>query len=169
MGDRIAVMKDGIIQQCDRPTAVYDHPANRFVGSFIGNPPMNFMQGQVQKRADGTVIVRIGEFDLNPSPANQAMLKARDGQTIFLGIRAENMEITKESDAVGVTDAIKARVLVVEPLGSQNLLTVKMGGDSIKVSTHPNFEVAPDEDVWLRFPADKIRWYEAEHGNAVKG
>ena len=169
MGDRIAVMKDGIIQPCDRPTAVYDHPANRFVGSFIGNPPMNFMQGQVQKRADGTVIVRIGEFDLNPSPANQATLKARDGQTIFLGIRAENMEITKEHDAVGVTDAIKARVLVVEPLGSQNLLTVKMGGDSIKVSTHPNFEVAPDEDVWLRFPADKIRWYETEQGKAVKG
>lgn len=72
MGDRIAVMKDGIIQQCDRPTVVYDHPANRFVGSFIGNPPMNFMQGQVQKRADGKVIdgkviVRIGDFDRIPA------------------------------------------------------------------------------------------------------
>ena len=56
------------------------------------------------------------------------------------------------------------RVLVVEPLGSQNLLTVNIGEDTVKVATHPTFRVAPDEDVWLRFPADKIRWVDRDSG-----
>ena len=49
-------------------------------------------------------------------------------------------------------------MLVVEPLGSQNLLTVNIGNDTVKVSTHPDFAAKPDEDGWLKFPADKIRW-----------
>ena len=57
MGDHIAVMKDGQIQQYDKPEIVYDLPSNRFVGGFIGTPPMNFMQGQVQ-RENGHVQVR---------------------------------------------------------------------------------------------------------------
>ena len=52
MGDRIAIMKDGVIQQVSEPTTLYDQPSNQFVGSFIGNPPMNFMHGAVQKSGD---------------------------------------------------------------------------------------------------------------------
>ena len=57
MGDRIAVMRDGIIEQVDFPTTVYDRPANQFIGGFIGTPPMNFLTGQVQ-RQDGRTVVR---------------------------------------------------------------------------------------------------------------
>ena len=67
MGDRIAVMKDGIIQQVDAPGIVYDMPSNQFVGGFIGNPPMNFLTGQVQ-RENGQVHVKIGDFSLDPAP-----------------------------------------------------------------------------------------------------
>jgi multiple sugar transport system ATP-binding protein len=153
MGDRIAVMKEGIIQQVDKPPNVYDLPINQFVGGFIGNPPMNFLTGEVQS-LNGDVSVQIGDYSLAPSPAMQPVLKEYNGQQITLGIRAENME-TLSSPA---EDAIRVRVLVVEPLGAQNLLTVNIGQDTVKVSTHPAFEIAPDEDVWLRFPADKIRW-----------
>jgi multiple sugar transport system ATP-binding protein len=157
MGDRIAVMKDGIIQQVDKPSNVYDLPINQFVGGFIGNPPMNFLTGQVQCQ-NGDVSVQIGDFSLAPSPGIQHLLKGYDGKQITLGIRAENMETL--STPVG--DAIRVRVLVVEPLGAQNLLTVNIGQDTVKVSTHPTFEIAPDEDVWLRFPADKIRWIDRD-------
>jgi multiple sugar transport system ATP-binding protein len=162
MGDRIAVMRNGSIQQCDKPTIVYDLPTTDFVGGFIGNPPMNFMDAQVQ-RHNGSVDVAIGDFRFAPHALMQPLLRPYDGQPIVLGIRAENMETL----AAPVEDALRVRVLVVEPLGAQNLLTVKIGANTVKVSTHPSFAVAPDQDVWLRFPADKIRWIDRASGQVL--
>jgi multiple sugar transport system ATP-binding protein len=162
MGDRIAVMKDGVIQQVDHPSTIYDMPANQFIGGFIGNPPMNFMAGQVQ-RENGNVTVRIGDFDLTPADAMLPILRSYDGAPIVVGIRAENMETLDQPAG----DALKVRVLVVEPLGSQNLLTVEIGEDIVKVATHPTFEVDPGMDVWLRFPADKIRWVDRDSGRVL--
>jgi multiple sugar transport system ATP-binding protein len=162
MGDRIAVMKDGIIQQIDHPGKVYDHPSNQFVGGFIGNPPMNFMTGQVQ-RENGAMKVRIGDFDLEPHQAMQPRLKKYDGQTDHdRHPRREYGNLQQASRR-----CLPGAVLVVEPLGSQNLLTVKIGEDLVKVSTHPDFQAAPDTDVWLRFPADKIRWMDPETGEGL--
>ncbi|OGO32849.1 MAG: sugar ABC transporter ATP-binding protein [Chloroflexi bacterium RBG_16_56_8] len=162
MGDRIAVMKAGKIQQYDKPDTVYDLPTNHFVGGFIGNPPMNFMHGQVQHQ-DGEVNVRIGDFSLIPSSVMQPLLKPYTGRLILIGIRAENMETLAEP----ARDALQVEVLVVEPLGSQNLLTVQIGDDLVKVATHPTFRVAPGTDVWLRFPAGKIRWVDRDSGQAL--
>ena len=162
MGDRIAVMNDGVIQQIDQPSIIYDMPASQFVGGFIGNPPMNFMEGQVQHQ-NGRVKVRIGDFDLAPSGAMQPVLRQYDGQPIVIGIRAENMEtLDRPAD-----DALQVRVLVVEPLGAQNLLTVEIGEDIVKIATHPTFEVSMGTDVWLRFPADKIRWVDRDSGRVL--
>ena len=88
------------------------------------------------------------------------ILRPYDGKPIVVGIRAENMETLNQP----ADDALQVRVLVVEPLGAQNLLTVRIGEDIVKVATHPTFEVAPDMDVWLRFPADKIRWVDRDSG-----
>jgi len=157
MGDRIAVMREGIIEQVGHPTVVYDTPANQFIGGFIGTPPMNFLEGLVQ-RENGQSIVHIGEFSLTPHPTMAPNLVTYDGKHILVGIRAENMETL----AHPAEDALQASVLVVEPLGSQNLLTVQLGEHRMKVSTHPSFETHADANVWLRFPADKIRWIDPE-------
>jgi multiple sugar transport system ATP-binding protein len=162
MGDRIAVMKDGQILQCDKPETVYDLPTNRFVGGFIGTPPMNFMQGQVQ-RENGHVNVRVGDFNLKPADSMQPLLKSYEGSPILMGIRAENMETL----AKPAKDALQVEVLVVEPLGSQNLLTVRIGDDLVKVATHPTFRVTPGTNVWLRFPEEKIRWVDRESGQVL--
>ncbi|MGB8983955.1 MAG: ABC transporter ATP-binding protein [Anaerolineales bacterium] len=162
MGDRIAVMKTGQIQQYDKPETVYDLPANRFVGGFIGTPPMNFMHGQVQ-RQNGHVQVQIGNFNLSPADTMQPLLKSYDGESILMGIRAENMETL----AKPASDALQVKVLVVEPLGSQNLLTVQIGEDLVKVATHPTFRIAQGTNVWLRFPADKIRWVDRDNGTVL--
>ena len=162
MGDRIAVMKSGVIHQYDRLGIVYDKPADQFIGGFIGNPPMNFMEGQVQ-RQDGHLNVHIGDFLLAPEADMQPLLESYDGKRIVIGIRAENMETLKTP----AEDALQVEVLVVEPLGSQNLLTVQIGDNIVKVATHPTFEVAPGMDVWLRFPADKIRWIDRDSGQAL--
>ncbi len=162
MGDRIAVMRDGKILQCDHPTTVYDLPVNQFVGGFIGNPPMNFIEGQVRCQ-QGQVWVHVGQFDLQPEPAMRDMLCSYDGKSILIGIRAENMEALSQP----APDAFKAQVLVVEPLGQQNLLTVKFERNVIKVSTHPTFLTAPNQDIWLRFRTDKIRWVDPDSGKVL--
>lgn len=162
MGDRIAVMRQGTIEQFDRPSVVYDRPANEFIGGFIGNPPMNFISGVVQ-RVDGRVDVRIGDFVLTPSEEMLPLLRSYDTQPIGIGIRAENMESLSQP----AKDALKVEVLVVEPLGSQNLLTVQIGEDVVKVSTHPTFAVEPGQEIWLRFPADKIRWVDPRTGRVL--
>jgi multiple sugar transport system ATP-binding protein len=141
---------------------VYDLPANRFVGGFIGTPPMNFIEGQVQ-RTNGRRQVQVGEFIVTPHTSMERALAPYDGKVVVLGIRAENMETLNEP----AEEALKATVLVVEPLGAQNLLTVRLGQDLIKVSTHPTFEVQPDAAVWLRFPADKTRWIDRDTGRAL--
>lgn len=162
MGDRIAVMRDGKILQYDHPTKVYDRPSDHFVGGFIGNPPMNFLKGQVQRSGD-QVIVKIADFALQPTADMLPALRERDGQTVLVGIRAENMEALSQPAA----DGLQLKVRVVEPLGSQNLLTIPVGEESIKVSTHPDFPAQPGQDIWIRFPADKIRWIDAGSGKAI--
>jgi multiple sugar transport system ATP-binding protein len=162
MGDRIAVMKSGEIQQYDLPGIVYDKPSNRFVGSFIGSPPMNFLLGMVQ-RQDGRLWVQIGDFKITPPENDLPLLEDYAGKSITLGIRAENMETLKQPAEA----ALPVEVLVVEPLGSQTLLTVQIADDLVKVSTHPTFEVEPGMTVWLRFPAQKIRWIDRENGQVL--
>jgi len=164
MGDRVAVMKDGVIQQVADPTTVYDRPANRFVGSFIGNPPMNFVEGKLERpdgRADtaGTpegdsIAVRVGEVSLSPHPDVAPGLERINGDRVVVGIRAENMEALAEPN----DGAFPVDVSVVEPLGAQNLITMEVAGHRMKISTHPSFPVKAGQRLWIRFPADKIRW-----------
>ncbi len=162
MGDRIAVMKAGVIQQVDHPSTVYDKPANDFVAGFIGNPPMNFIGGTM-RRDNGQVILRIADFTVCPTSEMQPVLQSYGDQEMVIGIRAENMETLRTP----ADDAMKVTVQVVEPLGSQNLLTVRIGDDLIKVATHPTFQIEPGDDVWLRFPADKIRWIDRQSGQVL--
>src|SRR6266540_1787313 len=159
MGDRIAVMNAGRIVQLDSPLAVYDNPADTFVGGFVGTPPMNFLAAQIS--ADGGVpIVNMsgGSFPLAHDAAGALV-----GRKLILGIRAE--AIVVEPDAGD--GLVKATVIVVEPLGSHNLLTVKTGEDILKVSTPPHLFPEPDSSVWLRLEPHRIRWMDAESGVAI--
>lgn len=162
MGDRVAVMRDGAIQQCDAPNTVYESPSNRFVGSFIGNPPMNFLDGQIRRNGNKVVVV-VAQHDFSPAPQVQPLIRGLDGDRITLGIRAENMETLPDAGP----DTVAARVEVVEPLGAQNLLTVQVGGHRLKVSTHPTLAVAVDQELHIRFPADQIRWIDPATDNVL--
>jgi multiple sugar transport system ATP-binding protein len=162
MGDRIAVMRSGKIIQIDTPSRVYDMPSDQFVGSFIGNPPMNFLNGSVQKH-DGQLKVKVGDLFITPPDYMVAALRRYDGKDIFLGIRAENMEVLSQPEP----GALPVTVEVVEPLGAQNLLTIYIDGHAIKVSTHPDFAAQAGGKLWLRFPENKIRWIDRDSGRAI--
>ncbi|MBA3529014.1 MAG: sn-glycerol-3-phosphate ABC transporter ATP-binding protein UgpC [Propionibacteriaceae bacterium] len=105
MGDRVAVMKDGELQQVDSPLALYDTPRNLFVAGFIGSPAMNLMEGQVA--SDG---IHIGDYVV-PVP-RETLAKASNETTLTLGIRPENFELGEGTDGIGID------VAVVEELGA---------------------------------------------------
>jgi len=141
---------------------VYDKPANLFIGGFIGNPPMNFLDGEVRTE-DGRVMVRTGGGDIYPPAEAGAMLSQLKDRSVLVGIRAENIE-TLPAPA---EDALQATVLVVEPLGSHNLITMQLGPERIKVNTDADFQAQPGQALWLRLTADKIRWIDKASGRAL--
>jgi multiple sugar transport system ATP-binding protein len=162
MGDRIAVMNAGRIVQVDSPLEVYDNPADMFVGSFVGTPPMNFLDAEIVTNGDGfgatEVRVSGGTF-----PYVDADGDALAGRSVVLGIRAENIEVSKEPGA----GMVRASVVVLEPLGSHNLLTVRSGEDTLKVTARADLFPPPDSDVWLRIEPERVRWMDRESGAAL--
>ncbi len=164
LGDRIAVMQSGRIVQCDMPMQIYDNPANKFVGGFMGTPPMNFLPGVVRTNGGGPAVV-IGESHIMPAASVAPALAARNGQPILLGMRPENLTLAPTQQP----NTIRARVLVVEPLGSHKLLTMQVGSEISKVSVAPDQPVVPNQDVWLHFDPEKIRWMDAATGEAIAG
>ena len=162
LGDRIAVMRDGQILQYDTPLNVYDRPADLFIGGFIGNPPMNFLEGEIRTE-DDRVAVRTGGGDIRPSLKTQAMLRQMKEPSVLIGIRAENIE-TLHAPA---ENTLQAEVLVVEPLGSHNLITMQLGPEQIKVNTDADFKAQPGQTLWLRLNIDKICWIDKASGRAM--
>ena len=158
MGDRIAVMNAGRIVQVDTPLAVYDRPLDTFVGGFIGTPPMNFVHATVALD-DGRPVARLGGGAV---PLREDA-RAHVGREVVLGIRAESIEVeTQPADG-----AVAATVVVVEPLGSHNLLTVRAGDNLVKVSVRPDLFPAPESELWLRIAPDRIRWMDSDGGGAL--
>jgi multiple sugar transport system ATP-binding protein len=161
MGDRIAVMNKGRIVQLGNPLEVYDNPADTFVGGFIGTPPMNFLEAKVTSNGNGSgavVEVSGGSFEF-PSDVS-----ALTGHNLLLGIRAEAIGV----ETAGADGLVRAKVIVLEPLGSHNLLTVRCGEDMLKVSVHANLFPLPDSDVWLRLEPARIRWMDRDSGTAIE-
>jgi multiple sugar transport system ATP-binding protein len=165
MGDRIAVMRAGKIVQVGNPLEVYDAPNDRFVGGFIGNPPMNFLAAQLEA-VDGGLEADLdggGRIPVtNPAPE----LVARAGREVVMGIRAENIEVRGVGGGAA-PGTIPARCLVVEPLGSHNLLTIALGDAHLKAATRPDDPIAADQDVLLVLDARRVRWLDAETGTAI--
>ena len=160
MGDRIAVMSQGEIIQCDSPIEVYNNPRTHFIGSFIGNPPMNFLTARV---ADDTPALLVNGMTLPVASTMATQVRHSNGSGVLLGIRAENIEAL-DSPA---QETLPAKVLVVEPLGSHNLLTVQSGNEQLNVNSHADASFRAGQDIWLRLVPDKIRLLNKETGLAL--
>ena len=146
MGDRVAVMRKGMLQQVDTPQALYDRPANLFVAGFIGSPAMNMVEAELSSE-DGGMFVTFAGFGLRLDDAlvsARPALKAYEGKTVVLGIRPEAMEDASLAGDVPADRRISARVDIREALGSEVLVhfTVK----APVVLTEDTKELASDVD-----------------------
>ena len=118
MGDRVAVMKLGLLQQCDTPLTLYDSPRNLFVAGFIGSPAMNLIEGNVQD--DG---VHLGDYTV-PVP-RETLAKAPNEKNLVLGIRPENFRVSDNPES---KEGIPVDVGVVEELGADAFIYGTLSG-----------------------------------------
>jgi multiple sugar transport system ATP-binding protein len=146
MGDRIAVMRNGILQQTGEPQHVYDRPANLFVASFIGSPPMNLLEARLERR-NGDLVALVGEQELIVPPevtSERQALGNYAGRTVGLGIRPEHVRDPSLS-ADGGRSRLRGLVKATEALGSEVLVHVSVAAEP--VLTEEVREVAVDVDA----------------------
>jgi multiple sugar transport system ATP-binding protein len=133
MGDRVAVMRKGELQQMDEPQKLYSDPANLFVASFIGSPAMNIVEADLS-RSNGTYSVRIGDQDLTIPPsvvAERPAIASYDGRRVALGIRPEQLEDGSLARDGAGDSRLRGRVLLTEALGSELLAHVELDGKPV--------------------------------------
>lgn len=151
MADRIALLKDGILQQVGTPKELYDHPANTFVAGFIGSPPMNFLPVGVAAR-DGQVVLERDALRI-PAPTT---LGAHPGQEVTLGVRPEHVQLSLAPADGGM----QGRIVDVEPLGRELVVAVALGEQFLIALAPPGFEGKSDQPVWLSIPSDHLHAFD---------
>jgi len=132
MGDRVAVMRDGELQQVDTPQRLYDAPANLFVASFVGSPPMNLFEASV-RRDNGRLLCKVGdsEFELPADlEAGRPALGAYVGRSLAIGIRPEDVREASGWDGA----RLRGRILLVESLGSEQLVHIEFAAAPLERS-----------------------------------
>ncbi|MGH3586839.1 MAG: ABC transporter ATP-binding protein, partial [Pseudonocardia sp.] len=159
MSDRIAVMKDGLVQQCASPEEIYARPANLFVASFMGSPPMNFLSGEVH-REDGQLLFRHESVTVAlPDHAGEAV-EGLSGREAVLGVRPEDVQV---SDREGHP----ARIFVAELLGADVLVTVSLGDTLVKARVPAPYDAAVNADVSVVIDPEKVHLFDPADGRAV--
>jgi multiple sugar transport system ATP-binding protein len=162
LGDRVVVMKDGWIQQVGEPLELYGKPANKFVAGFIGSPAMNFAEATVGEEGGQMVVTNTGvHFVIAPAKAER--MRAYKGQTVTVGVRPEDMHIGAADGRTGF-DAV---VEVVEPLGSEILLDVKVGNSMMVARVEPTVRAKVHEKIRLNVEPDRLHFFDAKTEVAI--
>jgi multiple sugar transport system ATP-binding protein len=159
LGDRVVVMKDGIIQQCGAPLEVYQRPANRFVAGFVGTPPMNFFEGVVSK-ADGRLWFDEGTGRVAVPDWAKAALDARVGSHVVMGVRPQAISVAPAT-ANDEGSSLPMKVRVVEPLGDKidlYLATDKHPHVIARIDAH--HAPAPNQLIRGYFDRDRLHFFE---------
>ncbi|MFQ5596097.1 MAG: ABC transporter ATP-binding protein, partial [Anaerolineae bacterium] len=151
MADRVAVMKDGKLQAYAPPDELYDQPRTLFVAGFVGNPPMNFVDVEVV-RDNGKYHARAEELDLVLPPDRGE--KAAGRGRVILGIRPEDVTIA-QTGTLG-------EIYVVEPLGRDDLVDVRVGGAEVHVLADPALGLRMGTEVALDFNTNKVQFFDPE-------
>lgn len=144
IGERIAVLNKGEIQQIDTPSNIYNFPKNTFVASFIGTPPMNLLD---LTNHEGIFKINHTNYVINNILSTEKKL--------ILGIRAEDIEINKNPSS---TD-IEGKVLFIENYGNKKCIKVSIGGQALTVLGENDFEIKENEKVYLNFIKNKIHLF----------
>ncbi|MBW2024801.1 MAG: ABC transporter ATP-binding protein [Deltaproteobacteria bacterium] len=163
LGDRIGVLKEGIIQQIGSPQELYDRPLNYFVAKTIGKPMMNFFECNLRRQED-RIQVAHQWFRVD---ITERWLQCRadcDKEEIILGIRPEHIEVKDKRDS---DEAFLATVFITEPLGSKTIVDFQVGRETIRVLVPGDIELEINQSKWLLFRKEKLHLFEKDSQRAI--
>jgi len=159
MADRIAVMQKGRLQAFDTPDDLYDRPKTQFIAGFVGNPPMNFVEVEIEQ-AGGQYFARNEALRI-ALPADRGARAAAPRGPVVMGIRPEDIAVDPAGD-------VRGRVFVVEPLGRDDLLDVELDGATrVHVLADPQSKVRAGDAITLRLDTAKVQRFDAETEQAL--
>jgi len=163
MGDRIAVMRDGLLQQVGTPQDLYDHPVNVFVAGFIGSPSMNFATA----KAEGKDLMLGGaKLELSGKPARAAETRP-DGANVLIGFRPEHIELANGQESSAVR--FPAKVDVVEFLGNDELVHAQAEGNEIVALLPSDKKVSVGDSVQFAVPMEKLHIFDPDSEKTLAG
>jgi len=163
MGDKIVVMRDGVIQQIGDPLHLYNNPVNRFVAGFIGSPPMNFMAVKVSEEG-GKLTIDEGNFKLLVPDEKAGLLKQYVGKEVIFGVRPEDLDYNM---AAGEGTVIPTSVQVVEPLGAEIHVYVDTGSHVIIARVPPTVELTVGDSAKFTPVWKRVRFFDVETEQAL--
>ena len=165
MGDRIAVLNEGKLQQVATPEEIYKLPENTFVANILGSPPMNLIACNANGQNSADKFTH-DCFEISSTSDSVKKLFQAEGQkhNLLLGIRPEDINIhhQKETD-----DCIAAEIYVVEPLGNMTVVDIKLGDNIIKVLSDPDFMATSGEKVWITLRLDRLHFFDEQSGQCL--
>jgi multiple sugar transport system ATP-binding protein len=161
LGDKIAVMKDGVVQQLGSPRAIYLQPANLFVGTFIGSPPINTFDCSLQTRPGSDILqMKSSCFELDLPPDIAAVITRQDIDTLTLGIRPEFVTLSGHGEIAGT-------VKLIELLGSRTLVYIDCGGDEIRLLIQGENTAREGDGVRLSLQLNKAFYFDLNGNNLL--
>jgi multiple sugar transport system ATP-binding protein len=166
LGDRIVVMKDGVIQQVDTPLTLYDRPGNMFVAGFIGSPPMNLFRGVLEKTADGLAFAErnagLRGFAVSVADGRARGLGDYIGKPLFFGCRPEDIAVGPQAEA-----GFPATVEVVEPMGAETLIHLSTGAHRFVARRRTREHAAAGDTLYAAFDPSKACFFDAVTEQAI--
>jgi multiple sugar transport system ATP-binding protein len=164
MGDRIVIMKDGLIQQVGAPLEVYAQPQNQFVAGFIGSPAMNFIKCSVASK-DGQLCFSHAGFNLPVPAAKAKALAAYKDKPVTMGIRPEDLHEATAQDPA--TSVLEATVEVVEPIGHEIYLDVMIGPSEIIARVSPDTPAKVGQKIKLAATTEKLHAFDQQTEKSI--
>jgi multiple sugar transport system ATP-binding protein len=159
LGDRIAVLRDGELQQVASPMELYARPANRFVAGFIGSPAMNFLDGTLSNDGGSSAAERRATFT-GDGITLEVQVDAPAGKRVVLGLRPQHLEVV-----AGGEGEIRAEVAVVEPMGNEQIVyTILPGGKRLVAVAPPEPAIQPGTTVAMRVKRDAVHFFDSVSG-----
>jgi len=160
MGDRIVVMKDGRIQQVGTPLDVYQSPANRFVGEFIGSPPMNFLDGRIAAEGESTTL-DMEDFTLDLPPVLGKRIADCAGREVIVGIRPEHISADQPNAMPEDRRRVSAKVVVSQLLGAESIVEFDSGRHRFSARVDPQKQIVPGQDLDVFINASRCHVFDA--------
>jgi multiple sugar transport system ATP-binding protein len=166
MGDRIVVMKDGFVQQIGAPVDIYEKPVNKFVAGFIGTPPMNFINGKIEKK-NSDLFFSDGSFTVKLHSDMYKKIASYEGKNIILGIRPENIEEKRTSRLEDPDWKVSAMVDVIEPIGALAYVYLATGHSAFvaALDSHEQLKISTKGEVV--FNMERVHFFDCQTEKTV--